>query len=61
MKTILLCASFLMLTTVAHAKSVNCTVTSIQGKEVQLQCKDKKKSLKVGQKVRVKIKGIEGC
>lgn len=67
MKTILLCAAFLMLTTTAHAKAVSCTISTIKDQVITLECTGKTVHLKVGQKVSIKelkkkkTKEIEGC
>jgi hypothetical protein len=54
MKTILFFVAALMLTTTAQAKTVSCTIASIKGRIVTIECQGKTISLETGQKIRVK-------
>lgn len=67
MKTALLTtAAILMLATTSQAKTVSCTVTTVQNEMVTLDCTGTTTGFKIGQKVSVKgkksrKKAIEGC
>ncbi len=64
MIALVLAAAFTVASVVA-ASAFTCKVTSVDGKAVTLQCKEKyTKKLKVGGKVKVsikKMKAMEGC